>query len=522
MADSSFRSFRRDSPARENEPSQRDGLSDPLAELARLIGQGGGQDGGHQPPEPNDGGAPASEFDWASVNENDGYAANRHENGYDDRSREPASWPLDEGYENEPAAPRQSFPPVPPFNGARGGAGQNARSYDLRAGQSPAQSRAQPFPFIPPAPDNGYRADDSGQHHDGYAPAYDGDYADDDYDDEAEPRRRSGTVVIAALLGLAVLGTAGALGYRALSGGSVIPAFPPIIKPADGPIRVKPDQQAQASNSGQPDSAKGTGEQVVTNQEQPVDVQSGNPIPRMIKTIPVVPSGSPDAGLAGGQSPATVAQTSVPPPGYAEPVAVPPQPFAAAQPPAPVPQVPTVSRPARIPAGPPAQQAGSSAAGGPTASVARPAPVARPKPPPKRTAAAESPSAGGPLSIVPQQEAAPPPVSSRVVHTATNNAAASVPLTSSAREQAAPAAVASYVQVSSQRSEAEAQAAYRGLQVKFPQQLGSRHAVFHRADLGDKGVYYRALVGPFATAEQASAFCTNLKAAGGSCFMQRN
>ena len=40
MADSSFRSFRRDPPPRENERCQRDGLSDPLAELARLIGQG--------------------------------------------------------------------------------------------------------------------------------------------------------------------------------------------------------------------------------------------------------------------------------------------------------------------------------------------------------------------------------------------------------------------------------------------------------------------------------------------------
>ena len=85
-----------------------------------------------------------------------------------------------------------------------------------------------------------------------------------------------------------------------------------------------------------------------------------------------------------------------------------------------------------------------------------------------------------------------------------------------------PAASAGYVQVSAQRSEAEAQSAYRDLQAKFPQQLGGRHAVYRRADLGDKGVYYRALVGPFANAEQANAFCSNLKAAGGSCFMQRD
>ena len=78
------------------------------------------------------------------------------------------------------------------------------------------------------------------------------------------------------------------------------------------------------------------------------------------------------------------------------------------------------------------------------------------------------------------------------------------------------------MQVSSQRSEGEAQAAFRSLQAKFPQELGSRHVEIRRADLGAKGVYYRALVGPFASAEQASSLCRSLKAAGGSCLVQRN
>ena len=37
-----------------------------------------------------------------------------------------------------------------------------------------------------------------------------------------------------------------------------------------------------------------------------------------------------------------------------------------------------------------------------------------------------------------------------------------------------------------------------------------------------KGVYYRAMVGPFASSEEASQFCGSLKAAGGQCFVQRN
>ena len=61
------------------------------------------------------------------------------------------------------------------------------------------------------------------------------------------------------------------------------------------------------------------------------------------------------------------------------------------------------------------------------------------------------------------------------------------------------------VQVSSQRSEADAQASFRALQGKFPAVLGSHSPVIKRADLGEKGVYYRAMVGPFGTSEEAVA-----------------
>jgi cell division septation protein DedD len=78
------------------------------------------------------------------------------------------------------------------------------------------------------------------------------------------------------------------------------------------------------------------------------------------------------------------------------------------------------------------------------------------------------------------------------------------------------------VQVSSQRNEADAQASYRALQGKFPAVLGSRSPVIKRADLGDKGVYYRAMVGPFGSPDEASQFCSSLKTAGGQCVVQRN
>jgi hypothetical protein len=85
-----------------------------------------------------------------------------------------------------------------------------------------------------------------------------------------------------------------------------------------------------------------------------------------------------------------------------------------------------------------------------------------------------------------------------------------------------PTASGSYVQVSSQRSEADAMTSYRILQGKYPGILGSRHPTVRRADLGSKGVYYRALVGPFVSTEEATHFCVSLQSAGGKCLVQRN
>ena len=78
------------------------------------------------------------------------------------------------------------------------------------------------------------------------------------------------------------------------------------------------------------------------------------------------------------------------------------------------------------------------------------------------------------------------------------------------------------VQVSSHRSEQEAQSSFRALQAKYPNLLGGREPIIRRADLGAKGIYYRAMVGPFDSANQATDLCTNLKAAGGSCLVQKN
>ncbi len=94
---------------------------------------------------------------------------------------------------------------------------------------------------------------------------------------------------------------------------------------------------------------------------------------------------------------------------------------------------------------------------------------------------------------------------------------------SSSREVAPPVLDGGYaVQVTSERSESRAQAAFQALQAKYPNQLSGRQLTIRRADLGAAGTYYRALVGPFASAEKAAKLCSGLKAAGGNCIIQKN
>ena len=120
-------------------------------------------------------------------------------------------------------------------------------------------------------------------------------------------------------------------------------------------------------------------------------------------------------------------------------------------------------------------------------------------------------SANAPLSLSPQGGAAP--------------AAAPEPPARVAAINPAPAAASGggyVVQVSSQKTEADAQASYRALQSKFSGVLGNRPPVVKKVDIPEKGVFYRAFAGPFGSQEEASQMCNSLKSAGGQCFVQRN
>jgi hypothetical protein len=540
MADNSFRTFRRDSLARDAEPEQY-GLADPLAELARLIGQSEAH-GDHAPDaahsaESFDDRAPAPTLDWAAADEeyaphgrdaDEDYGQPAPAETYYQHPSGEASWARDRGFQEEAADARQYAHPPAAFDDGRSDPRRNGGLQDAhyRDDPRPAASRAEPSAYIPPQ--GGYQADEHGPYH-VQDPSYGGDAADygrDHYEEESAPSRRSGTVVIVAVLGLAVLGTAGALGYRAMFGGPMIPSLPPIIKPGDTPIKITPKRDAQTGAPSQTAAGTpGTGEQVVTHEEQPVDIQTANPVPRVVTTIPVI-SNTPDQPLPGTQPPAAQQSAigapgapAVPPVAYAEPNTTPPPSGVPDRLAAPSPAQGTGSRPVqtiKIHSGLPTAAEPAEAA---PASEGRPV---KPRPPatrPLREAAPRT-APGGPLSIVPTQEnRAPTPAPVR-----TTMARPTAPISlSSQPAEAVPSAGGGYaVQVTSQRSEAEAQAAFRSLQARYPQQLGGHRASIRRADLGAKGVYYRALVGPFASAEQAASLCNNLKAAGGSCLIQRN
>src|SRR5262249_10329911 len=78
------------------------------------------------------------------------------------------------------------------------------------------------------------------------------------------------------------------------------------------------------------------------------------------------------------------------------------------------------------------------------------------------------------------------------------------------------------VQLSSQKSEAEAQASFHSLQAKFPNELGGLQPIIRRADRARRGFFVRTLVGPLAPAQGGSQFCASYKAAGGQCVVPNN
>jgi hypothetical protein len=383
--------------------------------------------------------------------------------------------------------------------------------------------------------------EDGRDYADDHAYADDGAYADGEYEDDASGgRKRGGFIFVATIFALAVLGTAGAFGYRAIFGSSIAPSLPPIIKAEDGPNKIIPTANAQNGSSSQADATNNdSNEKLVSREEQPVNMGAPpSASPRMVSTVPVFPDtpqglgpGSPAAGYpigapaSGGPgfgappsagAAASTATGSVPTPPSADPgrTAL-NQPAASPPAAAPAPAAPATKKIHTVAIR--TEQSDTQEATSSAQRAAKPSSTA---------------DANAPLSIVPSGgETAAPAASPARPHGAparpapVNTAAAATtdaPAPASAAPAPASAGGGYAVQVSSQHSEAEVQDSFRALQAKYPDVLGGKQPMIRRADLGAKGVYYRALVGPFASAEEAASMCSSLKAAGGSCLVQKN
>lgn len=76
------------------------------------------------------------------------------------------------------------------------------------------------------------------------------------------------------------------------------------------------------------------------------------------------------------------------------------------------------------------------------------------------------------------------------------------------------------LQVGAFRSEAEAEGQWTKLQGKLGTYLEGKSDDIERADLGDKGVYYRLRIGPFASSDEAKTYCAGLKERGTDCLIK--
>lgn len=340
-----------------------------------------------------------------------------------------------------------------------------------------------------------------------------------DYEIEEPKRGRSWGLIAAALVGAIAVGAGMTYGYRMVTGPGSSSATP-VIKNSGAPSKVKPaepggkqfahtdskimgrlnDQTGGASMAAAP-----------TPSAAPVSTPSdADPSgARKVQTMVIGRDGAIVPSAPAPEAPPRVAAAS------AQPIAVPgmtivdgfggrppsasladsASPAAAVPPAPPVAARPVVVSPPPIAAPPPA-----------AAAPARPTVVARAAPQPAEADAASLAPAAAPKVAVPKK----PPA----------QAVAAAPAAA-----AAPTGGNGYVAVlasvpASQKSSLDALKQFADMQQKYSSALANKTPEVREANLGDKGIYHRLLVGPPGSREQAGQLCTQLKASGyGSCWV---
>jgi hypothetical protein len=508
------------------------GESDPLAELARLIGQTDpfGNTGRASPPPPARAAAPRAPYQpqYQAPIEDDELSAPSGPPQWIQRANIQRQAVQAAPRELQRETTRREIPPELPREAQHDTYDEPAEEYPSAvhplhryAAQQPAyqQAPAHQQDHREPSYDEAEEQPDPSRYDDALYgqlesgaqdfqrdPAYPDDpYAyQEGYEEEAEerPKRRGGLLTVAAVVALAVVGTGAAFAYRTYVG-STRTGEPPIIKADNSPTKVMPaPSDSSGKNPDRMPAGDGT-EKLVPREESPVDVNARTAGPRVVFP-PLNQNANPPSA-------ASVSSSTMTPP--ANPAAASPsngtmpngeprkirtfsvhgdQPDTAAAP---------------VTAAPAAPPAGAKS----TAATRQVPPAAAPR------NAASAPAGNAPMSLSPDSAQASLPPAPAEPRT---RMAATTPSQAAPSGDAQPAADGRFlVQLSSQPSEADAQASFRSLQKKFPDQLGSQSPIIKRADLGDKGVRYRAMVGPFASHDEAARFCMNYKTAGGQCFV---
>jgi hypothetical protein len=344
---------------------------------------------------------------------------------------------------------------------------------------------------------------------DAYLPAH-----GDEFYDEAPRRRLKGWMLVGvAAVAAIVVGTSGLFAYRALFGPDTVAVPAKLISPDSGPTKMVPKGSQSADNKRAQDRIGGeparNNERIVSREESPLD-QSRIPQGGTADRIPsgTVTAAAPQFSPAPAQSPLAAPAQAAPAstanlstePRRVRTVTVRADGSVVSN----QPSAPTAA----------ARTAPSVSASTPMALNNNQAPVLPPQRPattssaqplrgdnPWSSGAASSGQVGTQAALPPQPQQQPAPTV--------------------AVQSAAPAG--SYVvQVAAQKSEGEAQQTWQALQQKYSGVLAGQQASIRRVDLGERGVFYRAQVGPFTTRAQASEVCQSLKAAGGECVIQRN
>jgi cell division septation protein DedD len=146
------------------------------------------------------------------------------------------------------------------------------------------------------------------------------------------------------------------------------------------------------------------------------------------------------------------------------------------------------------------------------------------RPNPNQMAAADIGQPVAPPLTVASTPPSPPPAPAKQPAPRTKQAAqtpAAQPTEAAPAREAAPTG-GYVVQLSSQKTEEEARASFKVLATKYAAVFGDREPYIKRVNIPEKGTFYRANVGPFATSSEANHFCSNLKIVGGQCIVQKN